>query len=121
MVDDRLRGQGIPIKAEVTFTEESDSNHLLGRPHQYTAKVNWRDGRLEGQDDVEPGTGSGGSVEIFTTEQDATTRREYIDGIGAKMGALSEYDYQRGVILVRASHLLTPTQAKLYEAALQAF
>lgn len=33
----------LPITQELTYTEETDGNGLLGRPDQYTSKTSWND------------------------------------------------------------------------------
>src|SRR5258708_6830262 len=38
-----LKAQGLPIGAGIIYTAENDANHLLGRPGQYTGKVNFID------------------------------------------------------------------------------
>ena len=105
-----------------TYTAEDDPNHLLGRPNGYTSKAAFADSRvpadqLEGTpaDD----TDRGGSVEVFADEAGAKGRADYIQAIAKSLPAAAEYDYVAGKVLVRVSHLLTPDQAKEYEAAVK--
>ncbi|MFC9285283.1 hypothetical protein [Streptomyces sp. NPDC057052] len=106
-----------------TVTAESDSNKLLGRPHQYTSKITFDDTRIAAADvsgtdegDVE----RGGAIEVFADAADAKARAEYIQSVTKSMPMLAEYDYVHGPVLVRVSHYLTPTQAAEYEAAVEA-
>jgi hypothetical protein len=58
----------------------------------------------------------GGTVETFTTTDDAKRRFDYVDGI-AKSPLFAEYHWLRNTTLLRVSHRLTPDQAKEYETA----
>ncbi|MFF7600445.1 hypothetical protein [Streptomyces mirabilis] len=103
-----------------TVTAESDPNHLLGRPNEYTSKVTFSDSwvsavQVTGADpgDVE----RGGAIEAFANPADAKARAAYIRGVAKSLPALAEYDYVHGSVLVRVSHYLTPKQAAQYESA----
>ncbi|MCM2427397.1 hypothetical protein [Streptomyces sp. RKAG337] len=114
-------GKKIPtMKTTLVYTEDTDPNHLLGRPGSYTSKTAFSDSRVKAaeveglrSDAIE----RGGSVEVFSTAAEAHTRAEYIGRIGKAMPAAVEYDYVSGTALVRVSRILTPTQARAYEAA----
>lgn len=101
-------------------TADNDANHLLGRPGQYTSKVTFTDSRIKASDTggLKPGdVGYGGSIETFANNGDATTRAKYIQTVTKGIPALSEYDYVHGPHVIRVSRLLTPAQAKEYDAA----
>ncbi|MGW3061915.1 hypothetical protein ACWC98_39290 [Streptomyces goshikiensis] len=101
-------------------TAESDPNHLLGRPGQYTSKITFSDSRIKAADTdgLEPGdVALGGAIEAFATPADAQARAAYIQTITKGMPALTEYDYVHGSIVVRLSRYLTPGQAGEYKAA----
>ena len=106
-----LKAAGLPISKPVIYTAETDTNKLLGRPNQYTAKANWHDDRAPDGDD-------GTTVEIFATDADRKTRQDYVAAI-AKTPIFAEYAYSRGLVLLRVSGKLTPDQAAEYERALQ--
>lgn len=108
------------LRLTKTFTEADDPNHLLGRPGGYLSKTAFTDTRVPAeQAPTEFSTERGGGVEVFGDEAAAKTRMDKIQGIAKGAGGLiSEYDYVKGVVLVRVSSLLTPEQAKEYEAAL---
>jgi hypothetical protein len=103
-----------------TVTADTDSNHLLGRPGQYTSKITFIDSRIKTADTqgLKPGdVGYGGSIETFTSNSDATTRATYIQTVTKGISALAEYDYVHGPHVIRVSRLLTPVQAKEYDTA----
>ena len=108
-----LISAGLPIGKVVTYTAETDKNKLLGRPKQYTSKVNFSDTTLEqgGSDPV------GGSIEVFESNQDAQTRKAYIDKIGEETPLFLEYSYINGKALLRLNSDLTPEQANKYKDA----
>ncbi|MFD9415119.1 hypothetical protein ACFWC9_10405 [Streptomyces goshikiensis] len=102
------------------ITAESDPNHLLGRPGQYTSKITFSDSRIKAADTegLEPGdVALGGAVEVFANPADAQARAAYIQTVTKGMPALTEYDYVHGSTLIRVSHYLTPGQAGEYETA----
>ena len=64
-----LQVSGLEMKNIIVYTEETDTNHLLGRPNQYTSKVNFADTRLEQPEDkTDP---AGGIIEVFKNAKDA--------------------------------------------------
>lgn len=81
------------------YTSETDPNELLGRPNQYTSKVNFKNG----------------SVEVFGNEKDVKARKEYIDSLGKSTPMFAEYSYINGNALLRIKKELTPEEAKKYE------
>lgn len=100
----------------VEYTEETDTNQLLGRPNQYTSKINVADTRVEQTDSDDP---IGFSIEVFSNSEDALARQEYIGSIIEKMPMMAEYDYINDYILIRVNKSLTPSQAEEYENALK--
>jgi hypothetical protein len=111
-----LKCRGLPISNTKVYTAANDPNHLLGRSHGYTSKVNFVDSRLG------PSTGNfdpseGGSVEVFSSKDDAKARKQLIDNITQKDPALGDgYDYLEGAALLRLSNKLVPAQAKVYDS-----
>jgi len=116
----KLRAAGLPVGRIKVYTASNDGTRLLGRPGQYTGKVNFRDTRIK-----DGGAGfavsSGGSIEIFATRADAKRRADFVSAIfeSASPSIPSEYDYLVGNAFLRLSHVLTPTQARKYEAVLR--
>jgi hypothetical protein len=103
-----------------TVTAENDSNHLLGRPGQYTSKITFSDSRIKTADTHGVKAGDvqlGGSIETFANNADAQTRAKYIQTVTKNIPALIEYDYVHGASVIRVSQLLTPAQAKEYDTA----
>jgi hypothetical protein len=117
-----FKAKGLPVGESVTYTDASDLNHLLGRPGQYTGKVNFKDTRTpdSGNHDVNIAVDDGGSIEVFATAADATKRFTYVQGIASSSALFAEYDYQDGLVVLRVSKILTPPQAQAYQTALQA-
>ncbi|MFD7410164.1 hypothetical protein [Kitasatospora purpeofusca] len=123
-----LATKGMPVKLTVVYDATTDPNGKLGRPGQYISKSAFDDTRVSGteqakKDEVQGRRDSisyGGTVETFATEQDAKTWATYVDTVSKAVGGLvtPDYVYQRGTTVVRVSHLLTPDQAKAYEAAI---
>jgi hypothetical protein len=114
--------QHMPIGESFTYTEENDVNHLLGRPGQYTGKVNFKDTRIT--DSTNNGANisvrDGGSIETFANASDATKRFKYIQGLSQSGTAMfAEYEYLEGTAILRISSVLTPKQAKSYDDALK--
>jgi hypothetical protein len=116
----KLRAAGPPVGKIRVYDASNDGTRLLGRPGQYTGKVNFRDTRIE-----DGGAGfavsSGGSIEIFATRADAKRRADFVSAIfeSASPSIPSEYDYLVGNAFLRLSPVLTPTQARKYEAVLR--
>ncbi|WP_127354005.1 hypothetical protein [Actinacidiphila soli] len=103
-----------------TVTAANDSNHLLGRPNQYTSKITFADSRITKADTSGFSKGDvelGGAIEVFSDPADATARAKYIQAVTKSMPALTEYDYVHGSTVVRVSRFLTPKQAGEYETA----
>jgi hypothetical protein len=116
----KLSAKVTTAKLSDVVTAANDGNHLLGRPGQYTSKVDFTDSRVQASDvaGTEKGDVSrGGSIEAFATAADAQTRVKYVETVTKSMPALAEYDYVHGTVLVRVSHYLTPAQAGEYKTA----
>lgn len=108
------------VKLVKTFTADDDPNHLLGRPNGYTSKTVFSDSRVPADQLTGLPADSadrGGSVEVFGDDAGAKARAAFIQGVAKGLPAAAEYDYQVGAVLVRVSRLLTPDQAKGFEAA----
>ncbi|MEV8324496.1 hypothetical protein [Kitasatospora sp. NPDC056731] len=107
--------KAVPSAKTVTvITADTDSNHLLGKPHQYTSAAHIIDTRT---DSTTSGIDSGATVEVFANEADAKTRAAYIDGIGKAQPMFAEQDFVHGAVLVRVTKALTATQAAEYDKA----
>ena len=94
-----LEKVGLDISDLIVYTAETDENELLGRPNQYTSKVNFVNG----------------SIEVFESEKDVKSRQEYINSIGEATPMFAEYNYINGKALLRIDKSLTPEEAKKYE------
>lgn len=118
----RLKTAGLPVGTITVYTADNDPNHLLGRPNGYTSKASFADTRITADQARSNETGSvdlGGSVEVFSSGDDATARAAYITKSEKSMPMLgTEYDYVSGPVLLRLSQVLTPDQAAAYKKAL---
>src|SRR6478735_5137938 len=97
------------LDAATVFTEDTDPNHLLGRPGQYAAKMNWK---LGGED---------ATLEVFPTLEGAKARKEYVDGIGKATPIFLQYTYlnEKLFAVLRLPKELTPTKAEEWNTLLQ--
>lgn len=94
----------------VQITEDNDPNELLGRPNGYTDAAIIK---LPGYDCADLGASCGITIEIWATEEDATSRSEYIQGVLKEMPMLgSEYNYINKNALLRISGEMKPSQAE---------
>ena len=115
-----LKDKGLPIGESVAYTAKNDPNDLLGRPNQYTSKVNFTDTRLKpGPTANKIEVENGGSIEVFEDESDAIARAKYLRTLTKSFSPLAEYSYRNGTVLLHLSHHLTPDQAAEYEDALK--
>jgi hypothetical protein len=115
-----LQAHRLPIGVTYVYTAETDLNHLLGRPGQYTGKAEFTDTRLpaSGDQGANISVSDGGSVEVFATVTDAQHRFAYIQGLSTSGNALfAEYEYLDGEAILRVSNALTPAQVAAYKAA----
>lgn len=100
----------------VVYTADTDTNKLLGRPNQYTSKVNFADNRIS-QEFVDENDAKGGTIEVFANKKDMENRKEYIESISSSASMFVQYIYSKGNVLLRLEKDLTPEQAKEYEDA----
>ena len=107
-----LANSGLPVENVIVYDAESDKNGLLGRPGQYTSKVNFADGRVEQLSEDSP---VGGTVEVFKNAKDAKTRADYIEKVTEGVSVLRQYQYLHRNVLLRIDYDLTPEQAAEYE------
>src|SRR5665648_70941 len=110
-ISDSFKNGGLPMTDIVVYTEETDTNKLMGRPNQYISKVNFMDSRVTDSK-------KGGSIEDFSNAKDAKNRNDYIESVTKDTLMLLQYMYLKGNALLRIDKDLTPTQAKEYETAL---
>lgn len=97
-----LKNNGLDVTNLIVYDEKTDENKLLGKPNQYTSKVNFDEG----------------SIEVFENEEDAKNRKEYIEEVTSKASVLTEYDYLKDNVLLRINKDVEPDKAKEYEEQL---
>lgn len=125
-ITDQLVAAVPTITTTVVYTQTSDPNGKMGRPHQYLSKTAFADSRIpeakaKEQADGRPDAISyGGTVEVFATDADAKAWVDGIDKIGQAVGSFVTPDYllRQGRYVIRASSILTPAQADEYKAVL---
>jgi hypothetical protein len=112
----RLTGAGLPVKDVEVLTVATDSNHLMGRPGQYTSKADFYDARhpkaADGSDDNE------NTVEVFPDAASAKARHDYIDQVTKGVPMLLQYQLLRGNVLIRFDKVLLPAEVEAYKQAL---
>jgi hypothetical protein len=106
----------------LVYTADTDPNHLLGTPSNYTSKATFTDSRISTADTPDPqpdNLQAGGSVEVFADASDAMIRQQHLRQLEKNPPLLgTEYTFINGATLLRISGRLTPTQAAQYQAAL---
>lgn len=110
----KLKEAGLPILEEIKYTEETDPNHLLGRPNQYVEKINFSDKRT-----LEKGQKQQYSVEVFEKTEDLENRKNYTENISKGASMFAQYIYTHKNVLLRLPHKLLPKDAKQYEEILK--
>lgn len=115
-VVDALIDSDIDLLDWTIFDADTDPNKLLGRPGQYISKATFWDARIG---DPERGPDAG-TIETFRTDRDLLDRMRYVTEIGRQMPMLVQYQFRRGLILLRLNNGFTPEAAKEYERVLLA-
>jgi hypothetical protein len=110
-----LKNVGLPIGDQLVV--ENDPDQLLGRPGQYTSKVNFTDTTQKENEKVE--IVNGGTVEVFDNNNDAKNRFNQVSKIAASASIYDEYDYVQGKVLLRLSKNLPSNHAMKYQDALK--
>jgi hypothetical protein len=115
-----LKARGVPLTVVKVYTADDDPNHQLGRPGGYTSKVAFSDARSKpNQGAAQDAMERGGSVEVFTSQDEAIKRGDYIQTVTRAAPIVGlEYDYVAGPVVLRVTGGLTPTIAGTYAAAL---
>lgn len=102
----------LPIADVVIYTDETDPNNLLGRPHQYVGKINFTDTRAKGKKQE-------CTIEVFENKDDMESRKQYTDTISGSGGMFLKYGYAHKNALIRLPHQLLPKDAAAYETILK--
>jgi hypothetical protein len=125
-ITDQLAAAVPTVTTTVAYTESTDPNKRMGRPHQYLSKTAFADSRVpkakakEQADGRSDAISYGGTVEVFATDADAKAWVDGIDTIGQAVGSFVTPDYllRQGRYVIRASSILTPGQVDGYKAVL---
>ncbi|OHX20906.1 hypothetical protein BI344_22445 [Chromobacterium sphagni] len=105
---------GIPIVEEEVVDADTDPNRLLGRPFQYVEKAVWADDRIEWSDEKQICT-----VEVFKNKQELQARKKRIEKIGRAWSQAVQYQFSKGLVLIRLDRRLTPDEAADYGKVLK--
>jgi len=99
----------------VTITKDNDPNPIFGQPGSYVSAAVIYEKTITCTTLV---VGCGAKVEVYASAADAATRVKYLLGM-KKTGAIvgGEYDYVRGVEVLRVFGGVTPSLAENYRAA----
>ena len=118
-----LQKDGLPIGESFTYTVNNDPDALLGTGNQYIGKVTFKDTRVPSETSKSGiDVLDGGCIEIFANMKDAKATEAYITQANQDGTLFStEYDYWRGIILLRVTSQLTPAQAHFYQAILTTY
>ena len=110
----KMKEKSSNIGKVVVYTEETDSNKLLGRPNQYTSKIQFADNRVD-QSHVEENDAIGGTIEVFNSKEDMEKRKNHIETISSSASFFTQYIYAKDYAILRLESDITPEQAKEYE------
>lgn len=103
-------------------TEDNDPNGHLGKSGGYTAQIYFSSSNIDqstvyGTTLIEKGTDAGGSVEVYSTVEDAITRETYLAAFDGGILASGSHKVI-GTCLVRTSDKLTASQQQEFEASI---
>lgn len=109
---------GLPVAEVFAYTEETGT--LLGRPGQFIEKVVWHDTRLERHTSLDGiiDLDSGGTIERFRNRSELLSRLRYIETFDGTILSTNDYRWEMGLMLLRVTFILTPSQAEQYRAAM---
>ena len=103
-------------------TEDNDPNGNLNKAGGYTAQVYFssalvNQNEVYGTSLIDKGTDAGGSIEVYSNVDDATTRNEYLAGFDGGIFASGSHTVI-GTVIIRTSNELTASQQKALEASI---
>jgi hypothetical protein len=110
-----FRQRGLAVGKTENLTADTDPDHQLGKPGQYTGRTAFQDSSLTVQGDPFAVV-NGGAVEAFASERDAQAARAALL-TKASPAQSGEVDTVHGTVLLRLSTRLRPDQQSAYEAA----
>ncbi len=101
-------------------TEDNDPNGHLNKAGGYTAQVYFssdliNQDEIDGITVIDKGTDCGGSIEVYSTAEEANTRNDYLASFDGGIFASGSHTVI-GTVLVRTSDKLTASQQKEMEA-----
>ena len=117
-----LKAKNSNVTEILAWTEDTDTNGKLGRPNEYTSKADFSDSRVQElaetpAEKLEYGL-SGGTIEVFATEEDCNARYTYLKSfLDPSYGAfgLNQYMYKYKKAVFRVSYDIKPSEAEIYK------
>lgn len=111
---DKLTAAGLPLTHGAVQDENTDPNHLLGRPTGYLSRASFDlpDGDPDGE---AADVARGGAIEVFADAAGARRRADYIEQSLKDSPILgTEYHYVHGPVLVRITGRVKPSVANRF-------
>ncbi len=115
---DKVKSEVPTVEKTRIYTEDTDSNNMLGKNGQYQYAGAFYDTRTnqDGMDystSNDYGTDAGGTVEVFATEEDAQSRSTYLSSFQKNSGFLNPGEHRIiGNVLLRVSPKYKATEQK---------
>lgn len=97
------------------YDEETDINHLLGRPNQYTSKVGFSFTNVDNIDEF------CATIEAFENEADAQERYNFIENSFEIDPTTKQYLYLNGCVIMRMKFDVLPADEQAYERLLDEY
>lgn len=110
---------GFPVTNVVEYTEETDTNNLLGRPGRYISKVSFDDTRKQ-IDSLELNN----TIETFSSPEDAAARKLHLENAWQMTPMIADqymFVSENELAILRVSFDILPNDAKMYERAMNEF
>ncbi|SEM93469.1 hypothetical protein SAMN05192583_1576 [Sphingomonas gellani] len=105
-VADRLAKAGLPVTQITALTTQTDPDHLLGQPGEYSSKASFSDA-------TQPKAGQS-IIEVFATPADAMKRAEVVTSGAKDPAVVTQYQAVSGKVYLRLNEALPAAEANRY-------
>jgi hypothetical protein len=112
-----VKATRLPIARITVRDENNDPENLIGRPCQYTSRVDWQDSRRKMDPDF-PNAPFAGILEVYPTPDDARMNADRLVRFGKALPGWATYVYQAGPVLLQVGGDMKPSQAEQYRSAM---
>ena len=121
---------GLPIGRIEVYSEETDPEHLLGRPGHYIGKCAWEDTRYRAKTPEEQAIQdvffksqganglTGGFIEAFESQDELQSREKLLRTAYENNPLVFQYIFVHKNIILRIDQEITPQQAEEYKSVL---